>query len=153
MIKEFFRSEDYKNFRTWDEMVYIQTMIAKYAQSVSKEEMRSFCDNFPKRVEELKSSDVQFKEDYNDYMQLKSNPNFIVPPKTDKDRKLNKMLFILKDINIACKIPNINNEEVLKKQKAVQMKYADRFRLYRKENNQNNKDISIISIKKKIKEI
>lgn len=151
--KRFFMPDDYKNFKTWDEMVYIQTMIANNANNISKNEMRDFVENFPKRVDELKRTDSKFSSDYKDYLQIKNNPQFITSPQTDKELKINKMLLTLNNINLACKTFNLNNETTMKKQRMLQLKYENRFKAYRKENNQKNKDITILKIKKTPKEI
>jgi hypothetical protein len=155
MAKEnrFFHPDDYKNFRTWDELAYIIETITSHAQNVSKEEMKDYCESLPKRVGELSETNPQFKQDYDDYLKLRNSNRFDLSG-TDEAYRLNKKSLILKDIKLAVKDWSINNEETMKKQSLIRNKYSSRFSKYRKEANQNNKsnnkDIEIISATKKV---
>ena len=155
MAKEnrLFHPDDYKNFRTWDELAYIIETITSHAQNVSKEEMKDYCESLPKRVGELSETNPQFKQDYDDYLKLRNSNRFDLSG-TDEAYRLNKKSLILKDIKLAVQDWRINDEEAMKKQSLIRNKYSSRFSKYRKEANQNNKsnnkDIEIISATKKV---
>lgn len=154
MVKEnrFFHSDDYKNFRTWDEAAYIMETIALKAQSVSKEEMRDYCENFPDRVRELTESNPQFKQDYEDFLEVRFL-NHIILSEDEKFVRLNKKFLTLKGIKLAVQDWRINDETLMKKQGLIRNKYKTRFSRYRKEayeeNKVVNKGIEIISVKRK----
>ena len=155
MVKEnrFFHPDDYKNFKTWDEAAYITETVTTKAQSISQEEMKDYCEHLPKRVRDLSETNPQFKQDYDDYLKLRNSNRFDLSG-TEEANRLNKKSLILKDIKLAVKDWSINNEEAMKKQSVIRNKYKTRFSKYRKEANQNNKsnnkDIEIVSAKKKV---
>ena len=152
MVKEnrVFHPDDYKNFRTWDELAYIVETVTTKAQSISQEELKDYFECLPKRVSELSEIDPEFKQDYADYLKIRDSISFDLSG-TEEANLLNKKSLILKDIKLAVKEWHINNDETMKKQAITRNKYKTRFSKYRKETKENNKDIEIMSaIKKKV---
>lgn len=132
-------SSIYGCFRTWDEMYYLQQKVLHTAISMSNEEMKAYCTDFPSRVKELKETDNQFAEDFANYERALQQKCLILNPQTDQEKTINEMILKMKKIDFSFRPieDNINDPKKLQKQATTKHFYENRLRKYLREESAN----------------
>ena len=120
-IEKQFNSDDYQEFETVMEMIYV-TQKAHYKKAKwNKEQKEEFDKKFHENFIRCQKK-PEFEKDYADYVEA-TKRGFVKKPQDQRDIVLNKMLEEIKAIDLACQPLVIDDKNTAQKQKATRIKY------------------------------